>query len=296
MNTKARDMPGAISLEEGTMKIGIATDNYRLENRSLEYCLDHMQQLGCQYTELNMLQGFDFFEGLGFSPAVSTYEDPLEIRELAEKRGIQISQLCCHYPLWSYRSIEYMRMGVLFAAQMGVEAIATTDSDKLPPGLSEEEGFAVMKYHLGEVLGFAERRKIRVLLEPHGQMTNHPEKMWRLATCHDSEYLGINFDTGNVFVCGWEPQDFLAQVVEKVHHCHVKDVAGELAEARRGEDTGIASSDVFVGEGVNADNIAACLKVFKDNGYQGVLSVECGGEALTAKSFEWLSGQVAALG
>ena len=277
------------------MKIGIHTDNYRLESRSLEYCLDSISKIGAKYTELNTLWGFDFFEGLKFTPNISLYEDPLEIRRLVEKKELKISCLDAHYPLWSYRCIEYMRMAILFADQMGVDAIATTDSDKLPEGLSEEEAFAIIKYHLGEVLKFADRHKIAVCLEPHGQLTNHPEKMKRLVNCHKSDYLRINFDTGNSYVAGWQPQDFLKAVIDKVHHCHVKDVAPELAAERRGEDTGIVSSDVFVGEGVNALNIVECLKIFKKHNFKGVLCVECHGEARSEKSFKWLSKQVDSL-
>ena len=43
------------------MKIGIHTDNYRVENRSPEYCFDSIQKIGARYTELNMLEGHDLF-------------------------------------------------------------------------------------------------------------------------------------------------------------------------------------------------------------------------------------------
>jgi len=278
------------------MKIGIHTDNYRGENRSPEYCFDSIQKIGAHYTELNMLEGHDLFEGQGFSPNISMNEDPLEIRDRLDKRGLKVSCLDAHYPLWSYRCIEHMRRAVLFASQMGVDAVATTDSDRLPQGMTEEEGFTVMKYHLGEVLKFADRHKIMMCIEPHGQLTNHPEMLWRLANCHSSPYLGINFDTGNTFVRGWQPQEFLAQVITKVYHCHVKDVSAELAAHSRGEETGIPSSEVSVGEGVNAPNIVACLKVFKSNGFKGVLSIECHGEGRSKTSFEWLSQQVTGIG
>ena len=277
------------------MQIGIHTDNYRLECRSPDYCFDSIAKIGAKYTELNMMQGHDLFEGHGFSPNISMCEDPFEIREMLDKRGLKVSCLDAHYPLWSYRCIEHMRTAILFADQMGVDAIATTDSDKLPDGMSEEEAFAVIKYHLGEVLKFADRHKIAVCLEPHGKLTNHPERMKRLVTCHDSEFLRINFDTGNTYVAGWEPQDFLEQVIDKVHHCHVKDVSAQLAAKSRGEETGIPSSEVFVGEGVNAENIISCLKVFKKHGFRGVLCIECHGEGRSEKSFKWLSEQVASL-
>jgi predicted ATPase len=59
-------------------------------------------------------------------------------------------------------------MAILFADQISVDAIATTDSDKLPPGVTEKEAFAIIKYHLGEVLKFADRHKIAVCLEEFG--------------------------------------------------------------------------------------------------------------------------------
>lgn len=277
------------------MRIGIHTDNYRLESRGIEYTLDSIAKIGAKFTELNMMQGLDLFQGQGFVPNISMYEDPLEIREMLEKRGLKASCLDAHYPIWSYRCIEHMRMAILFADQMGVDAIATTDSDKLPSDMTEEEGFTIIKYHLGEVLKFAERHKIAVCLEPHGEITNDPEKMQRLVNCHQSEYLKINFDTGNTFMKGWKPQEFLEQVIDKVHHCHVKDVAPELAAASRGEETGIISSDVPVGQGVNAENIIECLKIFKKNNFAGVLCLECGGETRSEQSFKWLSQQVASL-
>ncbi len=277
------------------MRIGINTDNYRLENRNLEYCFDSIRRIGAEITELNMVHGFDFFEGVGFSPGVSLFEDPLLIKEKAEKRGLSVSCIDCHYPIWSYRCIEYLRSGILFADQLGAEGVATTDADQMPEGMSEEEAFAVIKYTLGEVLGFAERHKIPIYIEPHGRLTNNPDKLMRILTCHDSPYLRVNFDTANTFVCGWEPAEFISQVIDKVSHCHVKDVAEDVASQRRGEDTGIAASEVSVGDGVNADNIVECLRILKKHDYKGVLSIEACGEALTEASFKWLSEQVAGL-
>lgn len=277
------------------MRIGIHTDNYRLESRGFEFCLDSIQRIGSKLTELNMMQGHDLFEGQGFVPNVSMDEDPLEIKEKLEARGLSASCLDAHYPLWSYRCVEHLRRAILFAGMMGVDAVATTDSDQLPAGMSEEEAFTAIKIYLGEVLKFADRHKVAVCIEPHGQLTNHPEKLMRLVTCHSSDYLRINFDTGNTFIGGWKPQEFLKQVIDKVYHCHVKDVSESLAAATRGEETGIISSEVAVGEGVNAQNIIECLKVFDGAGFTGVLCVECHGEKRSETSYNWLSQQVSAL-
>ena len=60
-------------------------------------------------------------------------------------------------------------------------------------------------------------------------------------------------------------------------HCHIKDVAVALAESARGEETGIATSEVPLGGGANAENIQKCVEFLKSSGWSGVLSIECSG-------------------
>ncbi len=84
-----------------------------------------------------------------------------------------------------------------------------------------------------------------------------------------------NFDTGNTFISGNDPLTYLQRFRKYLSHCHVKDVGAELAAAVRGAETGIATSQVPVGGGVNADNIAKCLAYLKETKWDGVLSIEC---------------------
>ena len=51
----------------------------------------------------------------------------------------------------------------------------------------------------------------------------------------------------------------------------------DLAAALRGEETGIAASEVAVGEGVNAENIKKCLEFLKETNWDGDISIECSG-------------------
>lgn len=274
------------------MQVGIHTDNYRLENRSIDYCINSIANFGSAYLELNMIQDFDLFQGHGFGPAISMKDDPLALKDKLQACGLQPSCLDAHYPLWSYRCVEHLRQAILFADMLGCNAVATTDSDKLPDDLTEDEAYSVIRHHLREVMKFADRHQVAVCIEPHGQMTNHPDKLKKILSSHPSDYLRVNFDTGNTFIAGWTPQEFLAKVIDRVHHVHVKDVSESLAASLRGEETGIASSEVSLGEGVNADNIIACLKLLKDAGFEGVLCCECGGEQRSGVSFAWLSEQV----
>ena len=69
-----------------------------------------------------------------------------------------------------------------------------------------------------------------------------------------------------------------------------------LAAAVRGEETGIGSSEVHVGGGVNAANIQGCLDYLNQTRWDGVVSIECSGtDENTRKSVEWMRAVVKAL-
>jgi len=70
---------------------------------------------------------------------------------------------------------------------------------------------------------------------------------------------------------------FCKRFLNKIRHVHVKDVSQSLADAARGEQTGIAVSQCAIGDGVNADNIRQVLLMLRESDYNGVLSMECEG-------------------
>jgi sugar phosphate isomerase/epimerase len=107
----------------------------------------------------------------------------------------------------------------------------------------------------------------------------------------------MNMDTGNTFIAGQDPVAFLRRFVHKVSHVHVKDVSESLAAAVRGEQTGIAVSHCALGDGVNAANIRQCLQILRDQGFTGVLSMECEGQGgpLIERSLAWLRKTLAEL-
>ena len=77
-----------------------------------------------------------------------------------------------------------------------------------------------------------------------------------------------------------------------IRHFHVKDVAPEL-KANIGKDTGIAASEVYVGQGVNAGNIRQIVSFLAEKGWNGVMNLESKGEANTLKSWNWFRGVLA---
>lgn len=79
-------------------------------------------------------------------------------------------------------------------------------------------------------------------------------------------------------------------------HCHIKDVSPALAAAVRGEQTGIGSSEVFVGGGGNADNLRKCMEFLHKTSWDGVVSIECSGRDDNIRhSVEWMRALVKSL-
>jgi sugar phosphate isomerase/epimerase len=101
-------------------------------------------------------------------------------------------------------------------------------------------------------------------------------------------------DTGNSFIAGLDPVEYVKHFRKYLTHAHLKDVSEELAAAVRGEETGIATSTVPVGGGVNAENIRGCLEFLQQTDWDGVVSIECyGSEENIRSSAEFLRGILA---
>ena len=87
--------------------------------------------------------------------------------------------------------------------------------------------------------------------------------------------------------------EYLKRFRKYLTHAHIKDVSEGLAAALRGEETGIATSEVAIGEGVNAENIKKCMAYLKETDWDGAVSIECyGSEENTRKSVEFLRALV----
>ena len=154
--------------------------------------------------------------------------------------------------------------------------------------MSEPEALAHMKRIYSQIVPVAEAYGITVNIEPHGHFTTKPAYMEEMLAFVDSPFLRMNMDTGNTFIAGEDPVAFLEKFVDKVSHVHIKDVSEALARAMRGEETGIASSEIAVGEGVNAENIMLCLDIMAGTGREIPISPEAGGDRLMPRSIAWV--------
>jgi sugar phosphate isomerase/epimerase len=276
------------------MKIGFHTDAFNSSYFSFEACLQWAQRNNVHYIECGLIDGVSWIHGLGYQPHVALYEDPLLLRRKMENYGLQFSQVDAAFPLSGkdgpLRGVPYVMKSIQWANLIGCPCVDTTDGMHKPEGLTDSEAMDMMKRSYEQIIEVAEAHKIIVNIEPHGYFTTKPKMMKKMLDFCDSPYLRMNMDTGNTFIAGQEPLEFLKKFIARVSHVHIKDVSKSLAASVRGEQTGIAVSHCSLGDGVNDENIRRCLKLLRDHGYSGVLSMECEGQGgpMIEQSLKWM--------
>jgi sugar phosphate isomerase/epimerase len=276
------------------MKIGFHTDAFNSSYWNFEKCLAWAQKNGVQLIECGLIDGASWIHGLGYQPHVAMYEDPLLLRRKMDKYGVRFSQVDAAYPLSGQDGplygVPYVLRALQWAKLAGCDRIATTDGLHKPEGLNDAEAMDLMRRSYRQIVEVAEAYEIIINIEVHGYFTTNPDRLAEMLDFCDSPFLRMNMDTGNTFIAGRDPVEFLRGLVHKVTHVHVKDVSESLARAVRGEETGIAVSQCALGDGVNADNIRQCLTILRDHGFHGVLSMECEGAGgpMIERSLDWL--------
>ena len=187
--------------------------------------------------------------------------------------------------------VQYVQQSIRFAAEIGCPMVDTVDGAFEIEGFTREEVFRITCDNYRQCLPWAEDYGVIINVEPHGPYTTDGDFMERLFDHFDSEYLRFNFDTGNTFIAGLDPLEYLKTFRKYLTHAHIKDVSAGLAAAVRGEETGIASSEVPIGGGVNAENIKKCIEYLKETDCDGVVSIECyGSDENIAQSVDFLRG------
>ncbi len=274
------------------------TDNWRPLSGGFQMAIDSAVKYGLTHIEFGVIHGQYFVNGLGYDPAVSLQSNPRKLRRSLEQKGLQVSQIDGAFPMMgpdgSTFGVQYVQQAIRFAAEIGCPIVDTTDGAFKTEGYTDEEVFRIACENYKQCLSWAEDYGVILDVETHGPYTTNPDFLERLFKHFESEHLRFNFDTGNTYISGKDPLEYLKRFRKYVAHCHIKDVSPGLAAALRGEETGIGCSEVPVGGGVNAENIKKCIEYLKQSQWDGVVSIECyGADDNIRKSIEFLRPLVA---
>jgi len=269
----------------GTIRLGINLEFVRHEDKPFEWGVEKAAELGYEYVEPMVHLGRELLSEAGYFHSVSMLDDPLRIKKACQNAGVKVSGLSTHTPLCKPEiSTEYLKQAIRFAAEIGAPVVNTDEGPK-PKWTTEEEDHVLMRYVLQEAVAVAEPRGIKIGIEPHQQYSKTPAGLDRICNLVDSPAIGVNFDTGNSYLSGEEPADWLERVKDRLVHLHAKDISIEQSDAERGQVTGTPVG-CACGEGVI--DWAAMIAVCKTCPIDIVFSVECGTVDQAKRSIDYL--------
>ena len=268
--------------------IGLNAEFSRSSDKPFEWAVKAAADMGYKFFEPMVHYGRELMSEAGYYHTVSMSDDPYRIKEACDRAGLKISALQSHGPLGRPDVHgEYIKMAVRVAAEIGVPVV-NTDEGMKAKWTTEEEDFVLIKYTLQEAAFIAERRGVKIGLEPHAQYSRHPDGLDRIFNLVKSPSIGINFDTGNAYLCGHDVYTWLDRVALRLVHLHAKDIGVEQSDAERGKVTGTAVG-CACGDGV-VDWAKVIDIVSRKTPRDIVFSVECGTPEQADRSLKHLTG------
>lgn len=261
----------------------------------LDHQLERIAGMGFEYADVTDnhpggLLGREF----GFTSTVSLDDNPLDVRENFEKHGLTVTSVCAHSNLLDpsaparYSTSEIMK-AIQLASGMGVRDVITTEgvpSSAWGQRLSWDEKVFIVAEKLHEPVRLAQALGIRILLEPHGELTCSIDGINAILDRLDRpENLGVNLDTGNSWLGGADPVEMAEAFKDIIWHIHWKDLPAEM-ESIRGTVYGCGFSEIALGEGVI--DIAGVYNVLKDSSAE-YTTLEIAGDDNLRNSYDYLN-------
>ena len=271
----------------GKIHVGLNAEYSRSSDKPFEWAVTTAAKIGYKYYEPMVHFGRELMSEAGYFHTVSMFDDPYRIKNACDKAGLKISGLQAHGPLGRPDVHgEYIKLAILVAAEIGVPVVNTDEGIKAK-WTTEEEDFMLIKYTLQEAAFIAERRGVKIGIEPHAQYSRTPDGLDRIYKLVKSPSIGINFDTGNAYLCGHDVYKWLNRVAKRLVHLHAKDISVSHSKSERGKVTGTPVG-CACGEGV-LDWEKIIYIVRRKCPRDIVFSVECGTPDQAAKSLAHLS-------
>lgn len=253
--------------------IGINMEYIRSADKPFAWGVEKAAELGYEYIEPMVHMGRELLSEAGYFHSFSMLDDPLVMREICDRAGVKISGISAHCPLAKPEiSVDYLTQAIRFAAEVGAPVV-NSDEGLQHAFTGEEIDHTLMQYVLTMAARAAERRNILIGIEPHQVYSQTPEGLDRLYGLVSSPMMGINFDTGNAYLCDQDPYEWLAHVRDRLVHFHAKDISVDQGEEERGKVTGTPVG-CACGEGVI--DWGRVVEILGPLDREICLSVECG--------------------
>lgn len=230
----------------------------------------------------------------GFSASVSLDSHPGKIRKIANASGITLTSVCAHANLLdptspdTYATTEIIK-AIRLAHHLGIDQVVTTEGDPktgFGEHLTPAQQLFVIREKLHVPIQWAAELGVELLLEPHGRVTGTIEGMSELlASLNNPEVVGVCLDTGNSWLAGSDPLEYIARFGSRIRHVHWKDLGKEW-QSRRGKLYGTGMSTIPLGDG--EVGIQSIIVALKKAGFDGPTTLEIVGRDAVLQSKERL--------
>lgn len=254
-----------------------------------------IRELGIDYVDLtDNHDGATLGTEYGFAASLSLESHPAEIRALVEEYGLTMTSVCAHANLLDptapdrYGTQQIIK-AIRLAALLGIRQVVTSEGDaktRFGRSLTRDEMIFSIREKLHEPVRWATELGVELLIENHGELTDHVDSMAAIldALGHE-ETVGLNLDTGNCWLGGGEPLAFIERFGNRVRHVHWKDM-GEEWLPRRGTIFGCGMGTIPLGDGVVG--IQAIVDALAKIGFDGPTTLEIAGADNVRTSVERL--------
>lgn len=252
-----------------------------------------IRDLGLEHADLtDNHDGAALGEEYGFSATLSLDAHPASIRQMAKEAGLTLTSVCAHANLLdpadpaAYGTTQIIK-AIRMARDLGIAQVITTEGEPRTDfgrALTRDQQLFSICEKLQTPMAWARELRVELLIEPHGMLTDTVDGMSRvLDALGHPETGGINLDTGNCWLGGGDPLEFVQVFGRRIRHVHWKDL-GEEWMARRGTLHGCGMGNIPLGEGVVG--IEAVVKALLDIGFDGPTTLEIAGEYAVKQSIK----------
>jgi sugar phosphate isomerase/epimerase len=239
-------------------------------------------------------------EGLELYPGFFTSFDlPYlqEVRESLQRHRLLMPMLCAS-PDFTQPSADERRAEVERCKKM-IDLVAFFESPsprtcrvlsgQRRPGISEEDGVAMVVECIGQLLSYAAEHGVILALENHykDNYWRYPEFAQRLPVflrivqAIDSPWFGVNYDPSNAMLAGEDPLVVLAAVKDRVVSMHASDrrlLDGYTLDDLRAQENSIGYARILqhgeIGTGLN--DYRAIFDILRTVSFDGWISIEDG--------------------
>jgi len=260
----------------------------------LEHQLERIAGLGFEYADItDNHQGGLLGNEFGFTGALSLDSNPADVQAMFDRHGLTITSVCAHANLLDASSpavygTEEILKAIRLSAALGVQDVITTEGDPKTDwghNLSDAERVFIVAEKLHEPIRLADALGVRILLEPHGILTDSIDGIQAIMEKLGSpENLGVNMDTGNSWLGGADPVEMARTFKDIIWHIHWKDLPSEWEELR-GTVYGCGFGPIPLGEGVI--DVKGVYEVLRD-GEAEYTTLEVGGDENVLASMKFL--------